>query len=127
MTGDGAGIGTKFGISFTGKWVWGLKDFIDTGFMKLFNPHYLFKDYEKHGYKYPLENNELFEEEKAEERSQLEPIKQAAYQLSAAASAEALGCSEEETEFHERFFILDKMHRDEAFAKDVVRLYKPKC
>lgn len=45
MTGDGKAIGHKFGIAFTGKWVWGLKDFIDVGFMKLFDPNNLFNDY----------------------------------------------------------------------------------
>ena len=47
MTGDGSCIGSKFGISFVGKWVWGMKDFIDMSFMNLFNPKYLYKDYEK--------------------------------------------------------------------------------
>lgn len=45
MTGDGKAIGTKFGISFCGKWVWNMKDYIDVGFMKLFYPDYLFKDH----------------------------------------------------------------------------------
>ena len=45
MTGDGKGIGTKFGIAFAGKWVWKMKDHIDRSFMKLFDPNYLFKDY----------------------------------------------------------------------------------
>lgn len=37
MTGDGKAIGTKFGIAFTGKWVWKMKGYIDVGFMSLFN------------------------------------------------------------------------------------------
>ena len=37
--------------------------------MKLFDPVYLFKDFEKEGFKNPLDNNELFEEEKKEEVS----------------------------------------------------------
>lgn len=49
MTGDEKAIGSKFGIAFTGKWVWKMKDRIDTSFMKLFDPQYLFKDYEKLG------------------------------------------------------------------------------
>jgi hypothetical protein len=49
MTGDGKAIGTKFGITFAGKWVWMMKDYIDMGFMKLFDPHYLFKDYKIKG------------------------------------------------------------------------------
>lgn len=46
MTGDGIAIGTKFGIAFTGKWVWNMKDYIDVGFMKLFDYRYLFRDSE---------------------------------------------------------------------------------
>ena len=65
MTGDGMAIGNKFGISFMGKWVWKMKDYIDVSFMKLFDPHYLFKDYSTLGCAEPLENNELFESEKS--------------------------------------------------------------
>lgn len=67
MTGDGKGIGTKFGIAFAGKWVWNMKNHIDTSFMKLFDPNYLFKDYQTKQFSEPLDNNELFEEEKATE------------------------------------------------------------
>lgn len=62
MTGDGKAMGTKFGVSFSGRWVWEMKDWIDVGFMHLFQPEFLFKDYENQGTKYPLyENKELFE------------------------------------------------------------------
>ena len=44
MTGDGKAIGTKFGITFLGKWVWNMKNYIDVGFMKLFDAKYLFRD-----------------------------------------------------------------------------------
>ena len=66
MTGDGKAIGTKFGMAWSGKWVWHMKDFIDVGFMKLFMPQYLFRDYATHGTELPIENNELFEEESKE-------------------------------------------------------------
>ena len=33
MTGDGRALGSKFGISFYGKWVWDMKDYIDVSFM----------------------------------------------------------------------------------------------
>lgn len=75
MTGDKKALGTKWGIAFGGKWVWKLKDYIDTGFMKLFDPNYLFKDYEKEGFKYPIENNELFDDEKKAENEKYEQIK----------------------------------------------------
>lgn len=64
MTGDRKAVGSKFGFSFAGKWVWNMKDFIDVGFMKLFDPHLLFKDYDTKGCEEPDENEDLFEEEK---------------------------------------------------------------
>jgi hypothetical protein len=36
-----------------------------------------------------------------------------------------LSCSQEETEFHERFMILTRMHFDRAFAEQVVANFKP--
>jgi selenide,water dikinase len=64
MTGDQQAIGAKFGITMVGRWVWEMKDFIDLGFMKLFDPNYLFQDYKTKGTQIPLENNELFDDEK---------------------------------------------------------------
>lgn len=45
MTGDEKAIGTKFGVAFTGDWVWKMKDWIDVSFMNLFDPQFLFKDW----------------------------------------------------------------------------------
>ena len=36
MTGDEKAIGTKFGMAWSGRWVWKMKDFIDGSFMRLF-------------------------------------------------------------------------------------------
>lgn len=49
MTGDSEAIGQRWGISFNGPWVWYMKDYIDRSFMKIFDPHYLFRDYENKG------------------------------------------------------------------------------
>ena len=49
MTGDNSCIGSKYGISFVGKWVWAMKDYIDMAFMNLLNPKYLFNDFATHG------------------------------------------------------------------------------
>lgn len=49
MTGDESAIGSKHGITFVGKWVWKLKDYIDAGFVNLFNAKYLFKDFKENG------------------------------------------------------------------------------
>tara|TARA_B110000285_G_C15039203_1_gene570927 strand:- start:209 stop:439 length:231 start_codon:yes stop_codon:yes gene_type:complete len=59
MTGDGSCIGSKYDISFVGKWVWGLKDMIDMSFMNLFNPKYLFQNYEQNGTLNPIENGHI--------------------------------------------------------------------
>lgn len=44
--------------------------------------------------------------------------------IGAKAAAECLNCSEEEEEFYERLFIIDRMGREEIFMKDVVYYYK---
>ena len=73
MTGDGKAIGTKFGIAFTGKWVWKRKDYIDVGFMKMFTPEYLFSD--------PVactgidEKMEKLEREKAPDKEYVEKVR----------------------------------------------------
>lgn len=54
MTGDGKAIGTKFGIAFTGRWVWKMKDYIDVSFMNLFNRDYLFNDFAHKEYSEPI-------------------------------------------------------------------------
>ena len=61
MTGDGYSIGSKYGISFYGKWVWNLKDYIDIGFLDLFNPNKIFKDYKEKGTAEAIEMKEMFE------------------------------------------------------------------
>ena len=49
MTGDQKAIGTKFGMSWSGKWVWKMKDYIDVSFVNLFKPQYLYRDYVTQG------------------------------------------------------------------------------
>ena len=105
MTGDGSSIGTKFGIAFTGKWVWKMKDFIDQSFMDLFNPHYLYKDYDSQGTTQPL-GNERFDDELATLEKTIGPMRIKVAQMDAQTAADLLGCSEEETEFHERFLLI---------------------
>lgn len=71
MTGDGLCIGSKHGMGFFGKWVWQLKDHIDVGFMNLFNPKLLFKDYETKGTAEPVEcTADSVDEEASHQRRQ---------------------------------------------------------
>ena len=83
MTGDEKAIGTKFGMAWSGKWVWKMKDFIDMSFMKLFQPQYIYRDYATHGTKFPIENNELFDEENAAEQASIALLRQRVADLDA--------------------------------------------
>lgn len=122
MTGDRKAVGTKFGFSFKGKWVWNMKDYIDVGFMKLFDPHYLFKDYETKGFEEPMENNELFEEEKKSEHEEKARIKEKVSLMTPEEAAEYMKADEENTEFLEQFTILDRMKVDKPFAEGVIAI-----
>ena len=82
MTADGKAFGTKFGIAFVGKWVWEMKHWIDTTFMKLFDPNYLYKDYATLGTAQPLDNNEIFENERDEEKVFTDVIKKEVAEMS---------------------------------------------
>lgn len=124
MTGDGKGIGTKFGISFTGKWVWNMKDYIDVGFMKLFDPNLLFNDFKNKKFAEPLEFNELFEEEKAGIASIVGKIREGVNKMDPLEAAKQLKCSEEETEFQERLQIIDRMGKEADFAEMVVKEFR---
>jgi hypothetical protein len=125
MTGDGSAIGSKFGISFTGKWVWGLKDYIDRIFMKLFDPNYLFIDYKTKGCTYPSDKNELFDEETSRLEYTIGHIRKKVACMSPIEAGIILSCGQEETEFHERFMILTRMHFDRAFTEQVVANFQP--
>lgn len=44
--------------------------------------------------------------------------------MNAKTAASCLSCSEEEEEFFERLFIIDRMGKEEAFMKEVVENYR---
>lgn len=127
MTGDGKCIGTKYGISFVGKWVWRMKDYIDRGFMTLFDPNYLFKDYATQGTAEPLVNTKLFEDEENDPETQekINAIKQRVKVMDVETAGKILSCDEEEEEFHERLAIIMRAHTDTEFEKGIVSNFKP--
>ena len=125
MTGDGKAIGAKYGISFVGKWVWKLKDYIDSGFVKLFDPNYLFENYDRYGTVKPIQNNFLFEDERAEIEESIKHLRPKVAKMSAEEAALILGCDEDEEEFHERFMIMNRMHFEPKFCNEVVMHYNP--
>jgi hypothetical protein len=125
MTGDGKAVGTKFGIAFTGKWVWNMKDYIDVSFMNLFDRKYLFKDYETKGYSEPVTENTTYEEEKKELAAITDPIRARVNAWSAEEAGAALSVDEEHEEFWEQLFVLDRMAKEEGFAEAVKEHFKP--
>mmetsp|Transcript_4732 Transcript_4732/g.7132 ORF Transcript_4732/g.7132 Transcript_4732/m.7132 type:complete len:471 (-) Transcript_4732:56-1468(-) len=125
MTGDGMSIGSKFGICFYGKWVWKMKDFIDLSFMVLFDPSNLFKDYEKQGFKEPIDDFQLFDESTKDTKDVIEKYKKLAYEMDAETAAKHLSCSAEEEEFHQNLQILTRMHFEEDFRNGVVKNFTP--
>lgn len=119
MTGDRRAVGSKFGFTFNGKWVWNLKDYIDVGFMKLFDPQRLFKDYDTKGTEEPVENNELFDEEKKSADEAKMKAKAEADSISVDDAAEALSADEDHEEYLLQFMILERMKNDEPFREGI--------
>ena len=100
-----------------------MKDYIDVGFMKLFEPTLLFKDFEANGTQFPLERNELFEQEKSDETERNKPLREKVANLDHVTAARTLKCSPEENEFMERLFIIDRMTKNDEFAALVSEEY----
>lgn len=120
MTGDRKAVGTKFGMTFDGKWVWNMKDFIDVSFMKLFDPNLLFKDYTTKGFEEPVENNELFEEDQKSSNEEKAKAKEVASNISIDDAVALLKSDEEHEGFMEQFMILERMKTDEDFKQGVI-------
>lgn len=120
MTGDGKAVGTRFGMAFTGKWVWGMKDYIDVGFMKLFDPHYLFNDYDHKGTAEPLENNDLFEAERKDEKELIAKLRAKVEKMTPSEGARLMSSGEDHEGFREQFLLIDRMKADPLFAEKVV-------
>ena len=118
MTGDGKAIGTKFGMAFVGKWVWNLKDYIDVSFMNLFNPYFLFKDYDSRGYEEPIEN-----EEKPEDQTKKD-IQEKVSTMTIDEGAALLSSPEDHEGYLEQFIVLERMKKDTEFREGVVKIVK---
>ncbi len=115
MTSDDYCIGVIFGISFIGKWVLAMKDYVDKNFMKLCAPNYLFKDYATKGCAEPIEINDLFDDEALRLEYEIGHIKKKVAFMNAIDAGRLLSCDIDETEFYERYLILKRMHYDRAF------------
>lgn len=120
MTGDRKAVGTKFGITFDGRWVWNMKDYIDVSFMKLFDPHFLFKDYDTRGTAEAQENNDLFDESQKSMNEEKAKLKAEVAEMSIEDAVQLMKADEEHEEFLEQFMILERMKSDEVFRNGVI-------
>lgn len=121
MTGDGQALGTKFGVAFKGLWVWRMKDWIDVGFMKLFQPQYLFHDYENLGIAKPdYENKELFESAEAVNKKKQDAVAKVAT-MTPEEGVACLHTDEKEEDFMEPLMVVDRMAKDDAFREAVAK------
>lgn len=121
-TGDYRGVGTRYGFSFAGKWVWNMKDYIDVGFMKLFDPENLFNDYKNKGTAEPLDFNALFEEELKSASDERIRVKDKVKHLSSEDAAAMFRVSEDSEEYLEQFMILERMKVDPAFRDGIIKI-----
>ena len=123
--GDKAGIGSKFGIAFSGKWVWAMKDHIDSKFMNILNPNYLFHDYKTKGTAEPVKDNLLFEQETRGEQMKLSNMRINVSYMGVDEAAKKLSCEENVLDFMEKYLILERMSKDKSFAMDVCKEFRP--
>lgn len=121
MTGDGRAIGTKFGIGFSGKWVWNLKDYIDKSFMRLFDPNKLFNDYKHKGTAEPMENDELFEEENKKHDAEKQVVIKRVEKMTSDDAAKLMNSDEDSTGYLDQFIILERMKKDVPFRDGVIK------
>lgn len=122
-TGDEKAIGCKFGMGFQGKWVWKMKDFIDVGFMKLFDPHLLFNDYETKGTSDPVTDNTLFEAEFKDEKELRQTSKEKVASFSVEDSAKTLLQDEDNEDYIDAFMVLERMKTDEEYRESVIKTF----
>jgi hypothetical protein len=93
--------------------------------MDLFDANLLFEDFKNKGTAVPLEANELFEDEKATEALKLKPIRERIAKISPEEAGKLFSVDPDETEFQAQLMLVQRMNTDDAFAKEVVKHYKP--
>jgi len=93
--------------------------------MDLFDANLLFEDYKNKGMAVPLEANELFEDEKAEEAKKLQPIREMVSMLTPEEAGKLFACDPDKEDFQARFMLVQRMNADPKFAEEAVKYFKP--
>lgn len=102
MTGDGRAIGSKFGISFEGEWVWKMKNWIDQSWMDLYTPENLAR-----------QDDDPFFEPKQDDTVAPCPLEAASSLMST-----------DGDDFSVQLAVLRRMAKDDKYCKEVVAVCK---
>ncbi|KAL3822739.1 hypothetical protein ACHAXA_001004 [Cyclostephanos tholiformis] len=117
MCGDGTALGFRFGIPFYGKWVWELKDHIDTMFMDLFR-------LEKLSQSDTTKSTPTAEEEEGVgvkyDTSQYDRHESVKERMNAEDAGAFLLRRDDEVDFQTAWSILREMMADEYYKEDVL-------
>ena len=108
MCGDGTVLGFRFGIPIYGKWVWKLKDHIDTMFMDLFDVNKLPKYNEEEGTELDLAQYDAYET--AKEQMKVED------------AAKLLLRRDDDVDYQTAWSVIREMNTDEDYRKEVLRI-----
>eukprot|EP00957_Ditylum_brightwellii_P210359 15364875-Ditylum_brightwellii.AAC.2 len=106
MCGDGTALGFRFGLPLRGKWVWHLKDKIDTMFMELF----------------AKENLPDIKEGEAYDTSQYDAIVNRPKPLEVEEAGRLLMRTDDEVEYEQAWNVLRDMMADDDYQKHVLKL-----
>ena len=106
--GDGTAFGFRFGLPMKGKWVWELKDAIDTMFMDLFRVENL------------PDLSEKVDESTGFDTSQYDQHVKKVERLSSEEGAKLLLRSDDEVDFEEAWDVLRNMATDEEYREDIL-------
>lgn len=110
MCGDGTALGFRFGIPIYGKWVWQLKDHIDTMFMNLFEVNLLSK------------YNEEYSDNKVKlDTTQYDVREATKEQMKVKDAAELLLRRDNDVDFETAWSIIREMNTDEKYKQEVLR------
>ena len=108
MCGDGTALGFRFGIPIYGKWVWKLKDHIDTMFMDLFDVNKL--------------PNKYNEEEGTELEAQYDAYEAAKEKMKVEDAANLLLRRDDNVDYQTAWSVIREMNTDEDYRKEILRI-----
>jgi len=106
MCGDGTALGFRFGIPIYGKWVWKLKDHIDTMFMDLFD----------------VNNLPKYNEEEGIDTAQYDAYEAPTEQIRVEDAAKLLLRRDDDVDYQTAWSVIREMNTNVDYRKEVLRI-----